>query len=444
MSSPDAAPGAAEPAAGLSATDVRARLEFLESTGHGLLESGLTSGQTEHALSRYGIDLGVEALSISAFGRMLILEAATNDGDTVSTSGAARTLEAIDCTRSRELTRLAERTAHTEVARMPGREAREQLTVAKRVADRLRLTATPWWIVALGTTMLAFFISMQVGVSWEAWVTAALVQAAASVVGVGTAAARMPKLFAVAVQSTAAGALATMLVQWDFVDPVGAAAAIAVNWLLLLPLPQVIGAVTDAIDGDHLSAGTRVANVAVAAVGIVIGGTLTFALGEALGMEHPRLDALPTMPWYLILVFSALGAIANSFANGGRLNLVAPAAFLGVATGATNQLLLSSGLPAVWATALAATVLGLLSARIAVRTGYPSQVLALMGVTGALLPGIPVFFGILQQMGEGSGLASFGTAGLMSLAIGIGVALGGYLSRLVSWERTAAAGSEET
>lgn len=443
MSPPEAVPGAPEPKVGLSATDVRARLEFLESTGHGLLESGLTSGQTEHALSGYGIDLGVEALSISAFGRMLILEAATRDGDTVSSSGAARTLDAIDCTRSRELSRLAERTARAGLARMPGHDARAQLANAKRVADRLRLTATPWWIVALGTTMLAFFISMQVGVSWRAWVTAALIQAAASVIGVGTAAVRMPKLFAVAVQSTAAGALATMLVQWDFVDPVGAAAAIAVNWLLLLPLPQVIGAVTDAIDGDHLSAGTRVANVAVVAVGIVIGGALTFALGEALGMAHPRLDALPTFPWYLVLVFSALGAIANSFSNGGRLTLVAPAAFLGIATGATNQLLLAVGLPAVWATALAATVLGLLSARIAIRTGYPSQVLALMGVTGALLPGIPVFFGILQLMGEGSGLASFGTAGLMSLAIGIGVALGGYLSRLVSWERTSAQGSEE-
>lgn len=83
----------------------------------------------------------------------------------------------------------------------------------------------------------------------------------------------------------------------------GAAAAIAVNWLLLLPLPQVIGAVTDAIDADMLSAMTRLGAVAISAVGIVIGGAATFALGEALSMDHPGLSDLPTPPWYLVLVF---------------------------------------------------------------------------------------------------------------------------------------------
>lgn len=435
MHPPDSGGGVSEPAAGLSMTDVRSRLEFLSTVGHGLLESGLTNGQAERALTDCGRRLRMEDLSISAFGRMLILEASTGEGATVSSSGAARSLDAIDCTRSRELGRLARLTVQAEAAHRPGASGREHLAIARQVADRLRDTATPWWIVAAGMTMLAFFICMQVGVSWQAWVTAALVQAASSLLGLGTSRLLMPRLFAIALQSTGAGVVATLLVQGQFVDPVGAAAAIAVNWLLLLPLPQVIGAVTDAIDGDHLSAATRVASAAVAAFGIVIGGTLTFALGEALGMEHPRIEALPAMPWYLVLVFSALGAVANSFANGGRLDLVAPAAFLGIATGAVNQaLLLWAGLPPVWAASLAAALLGLLSARIAARTGYPSQVLALMGVTGALLPGIPVFFGIVQQMGGAAGLPSFITAGAVSLGIGTGVALGGYLSRL--WERT--------
>jgi len=130
-------------------------------------------------------------------------------------------------------------------------------------------------------------------------------------------------------------------------------------------------------------------------------------------------------------VFSALGAVANAFANGGRLPLVRPAALLGLVTGAVNQVLvLAVGLPAVWASSLSAVVLGVLSAALVKRTGYPSQVLALMGITGALLPGIPVFFGILQAMGGGNAAEHFGTAAVISLGIGTGVALGVHLAGL--------------
>lgn len=429
---PPSDPSAPEPAAaGLSAKKVRLRLAFLSALGHGFLESGQTTRQTEEALGRYGRELGLDGLVLNSFGRMLLLEAVTRDGGTVSLSGAARSLDAIDCTRARALERLAERTVEDARTWADSAAAHDGLTAARQEVERLRDTTTPWWVVTLGLTLLAFFISMQLGVSWQAWVAAALVQAVTSLVGVAIGGLRLPRLFAIAVQSCAAGAFATALVQLGFVDPVGAAAAIAVNWLLLIPLPQVIGAVTDAIEADHLSAMTRVASVAIAAGGIAIGGGFTFALGEVLGMAHPRLDVLPTLPWYLVLVFSALGAVANAFANGGRLALVAPAAFLGVVTGAVNQFFLHvTGLSAVWASSLSAVVLGLLSAALVKRTGYPYQVLALMGITGALLPGIPVFFGILQAMGGGNAAEHFGTAAAISLGIGTGVALGVHLARL--------------
>jgi len=433
-----ATPGAGHPAAQtapvpavLPAAQVRIRLDFLSSLGRGLLESGETTGQTEEALGRYGRRLGLDGLVLNSFGRMLLLEAVTHDGGTVSLSGAARSLDAIDCTRARELHRLAEETAEEAPGWQSAAAARERLASARQAVEQLRDTATPWWVVTLGLTMLAFFISMQLGVTWQAWVSAALVQTVTSLAGVAISGLKLPRLFAITVQSCAAGAFATLLVQLGFVDPVGAAAAIAVNWLLLLPLPQIIGAVTDAIESDYLSSMTRVASVAVAAGGIVIGGGFTFALGEMLGMAHPRLDALPSLPWYLVLVFSALGAMANAFANGGRLPLVGPAALLGVVTGAVNQvLLLVVGLPAVWANSLSAVVLGLLSAALVARTGYPYQVLALMGITGALLPGIPVFFGILQAMGGGNGAVHFGTAAAISLGIGTGVALGVHVARI--------------
>lgn len=423
----------------LSAADARARLEFLAELGHGFLESGQTGGQTERALRDCGRSLGLSRMEFNSTGRLVLLEAALPDGGSVSLSGAARALDLVDCTRAKALSDLATEVPAELAARdpRPSRPAqRELLASARDSVRRLRDTATPWWAVTLGMTMLAFFISMQVGVGWQAWVSAAVVQLVSSMVGFGIGRARPPKLFAVAVQSTAAGAFATLLVQLGFVDPVGAAAAIAVNWLLLLPLPQMIGAVTDAIEADFLSALTRVASVATAAVGIFVGGAATFALGELLGMDHPRLDSLPSFPWYLVLVFSALGAVANAFANGGRMPLVLPAAGLGLATAATSQaLLLLVGLPTLWASSIAAVVLGVLSSAISTRTGYPQPVLALMGVTGALLPGIPVFFGILQEMGEGSGVAYFGTAAAICAGIGTGVALGVYLAGLLRRDR---------
>ena len=115
--------------------------------------------------------------------------------------------------------------------------------------------------------------------------------------------------------------------------------------------------------------------------------------------------------------------------------LVLPAALLGLTTGAVNQFLLNIvGLPVLWASSFSAIVLGILSAVIAVRTGYPQQVLALMGFTGALLPGIPVFFGILLEMSQSSGLTYFGNAAAISLGVGVGISLGAYLVWLVRRE----------
>lgn len=295
----------------LTAVDTRARLDLIAALGCGFLESGHTASQTERRLGDVARACGIDELGFNAFGRLISLEAPLPDGHTVSLSRAAKSLDAIDYTRSRALNQ------------------------------------------------------------------------------------------------------------------------IAVSWLLLIPLPQVIGAVTDALDADFMSAVSRLGSVAMAAVGIAIGGAVTFGLGEVLGMDHPRLDSLPEFPWYLVLVFSALGAIGNAFANGGRTPLILPAAGIGMVTAAANQVLLNAAaLTPLWANSLSAVVLGVLTVIIAKRTGDPQPVLALVGITGALLPGIPVFFGILQEMGFGSGGQYFLRAAITCAAIGVGVAFSSYLASI--------------
>jgi uncharacterized membrane protein YjjP (DUF1212 family) len=441
------------PAQSLTDSQVRRRLDFLANLAYGFLESGETAVDVEPVVRSTGRALGINNLGFNSFGRILLIDTTRDDGSTVSVSGAARSLDLIDCTRARDLQRVAADLIRDADTDDDGRDVDAgrhgtggtvdggrlsfidaKLPQAQDRVSELRRRQTPWWIVTLGTTMLAFCICMQVGVVWQGWVSAAMVQFVSSLVGVLSGRWAMPKLFSVALQGCCVGALATLLVQLDFVDPVGAAAAIAVAWLILVPLPQVIGAVTDAINADYVSATTRVASVIVAGVGLVIAGAFTFWLGEVLSMDHPRIDELPTLPWFLVLAFSALGAIANALANGGRASLVLPAAALGIITAAVNLFGLHvMSLPTVWSSSMAGVVLGVLAAVWARHTGFPQQVLALMGITGALMPGIAVFYGIIQAMGNGNGYLSFAQAGITCVGISTGVALGAYV--VSRWRR---------
>ncbi|WP_147513380.1 threonine/serine exporter family protein [Actinomyces polynesiensis] len=408
------------------------RLEFLLQLGCGLLESGQTAASTRYLVATCGRGLGLQGMKAMTRGRMLRVGAQGSDGTPRILSAPAGTFDVIDCTRARDLARLVEEVDRPDAEPLTGPEAESFLANGREEVQRLRSRGTPWWVVTLGLTLLAFFISMQVGINWRAWVAAAVVQVASSLVGFAVAPLRAPRLVVVAAQACAGGALATALVRMGLVDPVGAAAAIAVNWLLLLPLPQMVNAVMDLLSFDRRMALVRLSRVALAVGGLVIGGAFTFLLGESLGMAHPRLDTLPGMPWYLVLVFSALAAVGNAFANGGRFSLAVPAAVTGFATAGVNQvLLLVVGLPTLAANTISAFVLGILAGIYAVRAGYPQQVLALMGITGALLPGIPVFFGILQEMGQGSGLPWFGQAALIMLGIGVGVGIGSFLYEAV-------------
>ncbi|MGP4997226.1 threonine/serine exporter family protein [Corynebacterium variabile] len=279
---------------------------------------------------------------------------------------------------------------------------------------------------------------MQVGVAWQAWVTASVVQVVTAIAGQLFGRFNMPQVFTVALQATLAGAVATALVEAGIVDPVGAAAAIAVNWLLLIPLPQIIGAMNDIIEADYLSAVTRSGSVAVTGLGITVGGAVTFTLGEILHMEHPLLEDLPGLPWYFALVFSGLGAVGNAFVNGGWLKLVGPAALIGLITGGVNQAMTTGfGLDTLWGNSVAAIVLGAVSVVMASRTGFPQHVFALMGITGALLPGIAVVSGILLQMGGASGTDQFLTAATISVALGTGSAFRAFVAERIgaAWQR---------
>lgn len=138
------------------------------------------------------------------------------------------------------------------------------------------------------------------------------------------------------------------------------------------------------------------------------------------------------MPWYLALVPSSLPAVGNVFVNGGRFSRASLAAVTGSATAGANQVpVLVVGLPTLAANTIFATVRGIFGIICAVRDGHLQQVVSLLATIGALLLGIQVYFGILQEWGRGSGLPCFGQSALIMLGVGVDVGIGSFLHEAV-------------
>lgn len=393
----------------------RERLDVLNALGLAFIESGHPTGETARVLRGCAAGLGVPGAGITMLGKTIVLEHTADDGVVEHRAGSATAIDVVDCARLRALTRIARSVADGELA---GAEACAAI-------DRTRAASTPWWWSSAGLAALAFFIALQVGVGWLPALLAAGVNLVVSVVGHLAGRAGTPRLFTVTAQALTGGVLAVLLETLEVVGPLGAAAAVAVSWLLLVPLPQLVRAVTDLIDSEYLAALTRFANSAMTLSGIAIGAVLTIALGDHTGFERPADVTLPALALPLILLFSAFGAVSNAFANGGRFGLVLPAAVVGLGTAAVNQLLLrAAGTEPLWASTASAVVLGVAAMVSASRLGYPPQVLALMGITGALLPGLTVFHGVVLELAGGSGAAFFTDAAWICVGLGVGVTFG--------------------
>ncbi|MGW5452419.1 hypothetical protein [Nocardia sp. NPDC003979] len=110
-------------------------------------------------------------------------------------------------------------------------------------------------------------------------------------------------------------------------------------------------------------------------------------------------------------------------------------------TASVNQTLIHLGnMPSGWAGPIAAVVLGFLAAACADRLRLPMSALALVGITGALLPGLIVCQGLMLSVYQVSGVEYFVQAGAVCVALGVGASLGVYLWSVVArrgWAGTA-------
>ncbi|GAA4401540.1 hypothetical protein GCM10023147_41210 [Tsukamurella soli] len=401
----------------------RLRVDALLRLALGLIESGHPgSGALDIALS-CARALGIGDVVIVDLGRTLSLQYLLPDGESVIRTGTAATFGTVDCRAMKRLHRLV---ADVVVGRI-GADA-----LPGALDDVLERPGPPlWWSVA-GMTVLAFAVAWQVGVGARAAAVAAVLQVASSLVGALAARLGIPRVFGAATQALLCGPLIVAAHAIGVVTWVDAAACVGVPWMLIVPLPVLVATVVDAVAERYGAATARAFVVVLTSGGLALGALVVVQLGARLDIGGSRDLTLPVLPIALGLLFSAIGAMANAMANGGGRDLLIPAAVIGVFTAGVNLVLVHAvGLPADWATFGAAVTLGFVSAVWSRFVPYPAAVLALLGITGALLPGLTVYLGIAHEVFRASGGPQFLAAAVTGVGLGVGVALGERLSRVV-------------
>ncbi|WP_278262339.1 threonine/serine exporter family protein [Nocardia sp. AG03] len=397
-----------------------AALRFLTDLGAAVLESGYATEAMTVLVGSCAAAWELPEVTVTGTGRVVTVQCRGADGRTLSRLAQAATLDSFDCDRMRRI-KIVARTTVTE--RLDPESARRRLRAADHGPQPF-----PWWSIQAGGMLLAFCICLQIGGNALTALLAAGTQLVVNLSGRGFAALRVPKIFTVAVQAALAGTIAGAAHLLGELSVAQAATVIATTWVLIAPLPQLISTAIDMVSADSLTALSRALGAALIIGGIALGGLLVLALAWRFDLGTPVDPALPVLPVWLGIVFAVFGALGNALFNAGGPTLLLPAAVAGLVTASVNQALIHLGhVPSAWAGPMAATVLGFLAAATADRLRLPMSALALVGITGALLPGLIVCQGLIQSVYQRSGVGYFVQAGAVCVALGVGASFGVYL-----------------
>lgn len=288
----------------------------------------------------------------------------------------------------------------------------------------------PWWVVVLGGMVLAASITLQTGGSLVAAALASGCLLLVNRFGALLDRIGLPKAFSVSGQAALAVLLGVLLNVCGIATISASAAIIATGLVLLFPIPQIVQAAQDAINTYYVTAAARLTAVLVLVSMTTLGGTL--ALSQ-LGGVNATGAAFATRPGplglWLVIVACMVGALGNAVFMRGGPRLLLPAAGAGALTGIVNVVLQRhASLDPTLAVGIAALVLGVVSG---LSSGYlriPSTELCIVGIAGALLPGLDVYWIIVSEVFKFSGAGeAFFRALVAVLVIGPSVVLGMWL-----------------
>ncbi|MDG3015119.1 threonine/serine exporter family protein [Speluncibacter jeojiensis] len=209
---------------------------------------------------------------------------------------------------------------------------------------------------------------------------------------------------------------------------------IAAGVVVLLPGLSLVGSVQDAITGAPVTAGARFFEVMVLTAGIIGGVAVALRVASGLGTTLPNVAPSQfTGNLTELLPKVASGAFAAGFY---ALACYAERRALLVAglAGATGSLVviivLHFGVGPIFASACAATVVGLAGGLMARRALTPPIVVAVAGIT-PLLPGLTVYRGLYAFINDQplTGFSELASATGIGAALAAGVVLGEWVAR---------------
>ena len=406
-------------------TSITARSEIITVAlrlGVMMLEAGFDTRAAVNAMTGCARALGMADLSVTAVGRTMMASHVSERGVPIMMTRAAATIDSFDLHRMGRL--------HQVLAEM----LREDVDVkhASDLMDQLERESSPWpwWIVVLGGMVLAASITLQTGGSLVAAALASGCLLLVNRFGALLDRIGLPKAFSVSGQAALAVLLGVLLNVCGIATISASAAIIATGLVLLLPIPQIVQAAQDAINTYYVTAAARLTAVLVLVSMTTLGGTL--ALSQVGGV-HATGAAFATRPGplglWLVIVACMVGALGNAVFMRGGPRLLLPAAGAGALTGIVNVVLQRhASLDPTLAVGIAALVLGVVSG---LSSGYlriPSTELCIVGIAGALLPGLDVYWIIVSEVFKFSGAGeAFLRALVAVLVIGPSVVLGMWL-----------------
>ncbi|RFU40118.1 threonine/serine exporter family protein [Actinomadura logoneensis] len=301
-----------------------------------------------------------------------------------------------------------------------------------RLSDIIgRPTAYPGWAQAVALSVLGAAGAVLVGGDGSA----ALAAFAATILGDRTGAMLgrrgITDFFQMALAAAIGTLVTVLLVATD--APVPSGTVIIGVVIALIPGRALVVSMQDGIAGDLVTGTTRLVEVLFIIIAILSGiGSVTYVAarnGVPISLEH-----LPTAPTSVAAPQTlGAGAIAASFAVFHLVSrtLLPPVALGGMLAWAVLVEMRGLHLPAAPATAIAATVVGLLGTAYA-RLAHVPALVCVTPCIAPLMPGTLMYRGMLELTTGRTGPAALVLAEALAtaLAIGAGVYIGGELLRV--------------
>jgi len=307
----------------------------------------------------------------------------------------------------------------------PLSEAEERLRVITR-----RVGVYPSWAVVTALALISASAAVLIGGGPTVAAAAFVATVLGDRLGAWLARRGVAEFFQLAVASTM-GALMAVLLIWQEV-PVQASAVVVGSVIVLLPGRPLVACVQDGIAGEYVTATARLTEVVFIVAAVISGIGTTITVAVMLGVPI-TVDNVPSAPLTLAAP-QILGALGVSLTFAVAL-LVPPRHLLAGAAGGgliwvSFVCLTWQGLPALMATAVAATVIGLLGTAYARWARVPAMVFVIPSI-GPLLPGTLLYRGMLEMsLGDLSkGTLHLVEALSIAMSIGAGVILGAEILR---------------